>query len=42
MKITHRDRVITPGACEPAAGYEVNGVAVRIHDDLKVSINPEH
>ena len=38
MKIAHYDQVITPEVGEPAAGYGVNDVTVRIHDDLKVSI----
>lgn len=38
MKIAHCDRIITPEVGEPAAGYGVNDVTVRIHDDLKVSI----
>ena len=38
MKIAHYDQIITPEVGEPAAGYGVNDVTVRIHDDLKVSI----
>ena len=38
MKIAHYDQVITPAVGEPAAGYGVNDVTVRIHDDLKLSI----
>ena len=38
MKIAHCDQVITPEVGEPAAGYGVNDVTVRIHDDLKLSI----
>ena len=38
MRIAHYDQVITPDVGEPAAGYGVNDVTIRIHDDLKVSI----
>ena len=38
MKIAHYDQVITPEVGEPVAGYGVNDVTVRIHDDLKLSI----
>ena len=38
MRIAHYDQVITPEVGEPAAGYGVTDVTVRIHDDLKVSI----
>ena len=38
MKIAHYDQIITPEVGEPVAGYGINDVTVRIHDDLKLSI----
>ena len=38
MKIAHYEQIITPLVGEPAAGYGVNDVTVRIHDDLKLSV----
>lgn len=38
MKIAHYAQIITPDVGEPAAGYGVNDITVRIHDDLKLSI----
>ncbi|MBR7138861.1 MAG: hypothetical protein IKD44_04895 [Lentisphaeria bacterium] len=38
MKIAHYEQIITPEVGEPVAGYGVNDVTVRIHDDLKLSV----
>lgn len=38
MRIAHFEQIITPDVGEPAAGYGVNDVTVRIHDDLKLSV----
>ena len=38
MKIAHYDQIITPEVGEPLAGYGVNDVSVKVHDDLMVSI----
>ena len=38
MKIAHYDQIITPEVGEPIAGYGINDVTVRIHDDLKLTI----
>ena len=38
MKVAHYEQTITPDVGEPAAGYGVNDVTVRIHDELKLSI----
>ena len=38
MRIAHYEQTITPEVGEPAAGYGVNDVTVRIHDELKLSV----
>ena len=38
MNVAHFEQAITPEVGEPAAGYGVNDVTVRIHDELKLSI----
>ncbi|MBO4511352.1 MAG: hypothetical protein J5746_01175 [Victivallales bacterium] len=38
MKVAHYEQTITPEVGEPAAGYGVNDVTVRIHDELKLSV----